>query len=102
MTKLSLLIRDYKRKVLTWDDISVPMRSAYHTDLKPTFSRAEIKQIMTQTVEPIATQEATERILDSKYEKADLDKVAVDAEQLIHKHQQCKLLSIPPRFQRSL
>ena len=94
MTKLSL-ITDYKRKVLTWDDISVPMRSAYHTDSKPTFSRAEIKQIMTQTVEPIATQEATERIvkiLDSKYEKADLDKVAANAEQLLDKHQQRKLL----------
>jgi hypothetical protein len=48
------------------------MRSVYHTDSKPTFSQAEIKQIMKQTAEPIATQEATERIvriLDSKYEK---------------------------------
>ena len=101
MTKLSL-ITDYKRKVLTWDDISVPMRSAYHTDSKPTFSRAEIKQIMTQTVEPIATQEATERIvkiLDSKYEKADLDKVAANAEQLLDKHQQRKLLLLLKDFE---
>jgi protein tyrosine/serine phosphatase len=76
------LITDYKRKVLIWDEVSVPMRSVYHTDSKPTFSRAKIKQIMTQTAEPIATREATEwivRILDSKYEKADLDQVAADA-----------------------
>ena len=58
------------------------MRSVYHTDSKPTFSRAKIKQIMTQTAEPIATREATEwivKILDSKYEKEDLDQVAADA-----------------------
>ena len=100
MTKLGL-ITDYKRKVLTWDDISVPMRSAYHTDSKPTFSRAEIRQIMTQTAEPIATQEATERIvkiLDSKYEKADLDEVAANAEQL-NKPQQRKLLSLLKDFE---
>ena len=101
MTKLGLIM-DYKRKVLTWDEISVPMRSAYHTDSKPTFSRPEITQIMTKrTAEPIATQEATERIvkiLDSKYEKADLDKVTADAEQL-GKHQQRKLLSLLKDFE---
>jgi hypothetical protein len=43
MVKLGL-ITDYKRKVLVWwDETSVPMRSVYHTDSKPTFSRAEIK-----------------------------------------------------------
>ena len=95
MTKLGLIT------VLTWDDISVPMRSAHHMDSKPTFSRAEIRQIMTQTAEPIATQEATERIvkiLDStKYEKADLDEVAANAEQL-NKPQQRKLLSLLKDF----
>jgi hypothetical protein len=37
MVKLGL-ITDYKRKVLIWDKVSVPMRSVYHTDSKPTFS----------------------------------------------------------------
>jgi hypothetical protein len=32
------LITDYERKVLIWDGVSVPMRSVYHTDSKPTFS----------------------------------------------------------------
>jgi hypothetical protein len=54
MVKLGL-ITDYKRKVLIWDGVSVPMRSVYHTDSKPTFSRAEIKQIMTQLLTPIST-----------------------------------------------
>ena len=56
---------------------------------------------MTQTVEPIAMQEATERIvkiLDSKYEKADLDEVAANAEQL-NKPQQRKLLSLLKDFE---
>ena len=56
---------------------------------------------MTQTAEPIATQEATERIvkiLDSKYEKADLDEVAANAEQL-NKPQQRKLLSLLKDFE---
>ena len=35
-------ITDFKRKVLTWEDISVPMRSAYTDTDKPQFSRAEI------------------------------------------------------------
>ena len=100
MVKLGL-ITDYKRKVLIWDEVSVPMRSVYHTDSKPTFSRAEIKQIMTQTAEPIATQEATERIvriLNSKYEKTDLDQVAAGAEEL-DEHQQKKLLSLLKDFE---
>jgi hypothetical protein len=95
------LITDYKRKVLIWDEVSVPMRSVYHTDSKPTFSLAEIKQIMTQTAEPITTQEATERIvriLNSKYEKTDLDQVAAGAEEL-DEHQQKKLLSLLKDFE---
>ena len=63
-------------------------------DSKPTFSRTEIRQIMMQTAEPIAKQEATERIvkiLDSKYEKAD------NAEQ-VNKPQQRKLLTLLKDF----
>jgi len=101
MVKLGL-ITNYKRKVLIWDEVSVPMRSVYHTDSKPTFSRAEIiKQIMTQTAEQITTQEATERIvriLNRKYKKADLDQVAAGAEEL-DEHQQKKLLSLLKDFE---
>ena len=56
---------------------------------------------MTQTAKPITMQEATERIvkiLDNKYEQADLDKVAADAEQL-DKHQERKLLSLLKDFE---
>jgi hypothetical protein len=56
---------------------------------------------MTQTAEPIATQEATEqivRILNSKYEKTDLDQVAAGAEEL-DEHQQKKLLSLLKDFE---
>ena len=57
---------------------------------------------MTQTAKPITMQEATERIVkildNTKYEQADLDKVAADAEQL-DKHQERKLLSILKDFE---
>ena len=72
------------------------MRSAYHMDSKPTFSRAEIRRIMMQTAEPIA--ERIVKILDSKYEKADLDEVAANAEQL-NKPQRRKLLSLLKDFE---
>ena len=87
-------ITNFKRNVLTWEDISVPMRSAYTDTDKPRFSRAEIHEIIKQTAEPLATQEATERaikILDSNYEAADLDEIARNAEQL-DDEQKAKLL----------
>ena len=94
-------ITDFKRNVLTWEDISVPMRSAYTDTDKPRFSRTEIHEIIKQTAEPLATQEATERaikILDSNYEAADLDKIANNAEQL-NDEQRAKLLVLLKDFE---
>ena len=87
-------ITDFKRKVLTWEDISVPLRSAYTDTDKPQFSRAEIHEIIKQTAEPLAMQEATERavkILDSNY------KAARNAEQL-NDEQKAKLLVLLKDF----
>ena len=54
--KLVGCITDFKRKVLTWEDMSVPMRSVYTDTDKPRFSCAEIHEIIKQTAEPLATQ----------------------------------------------
>ena len=62
MTKIGLG-SCFKRQVLTWEDSLVPMHSAYLVDTKPKISRAEIKQFMLQTEEPIATKEMTKRIV---------------------------------------
>ena len=88
-------ITDFKRNLLTWEDISVPMRSAYTDTDKPRFSCAEIHEIIKWTAEPLVTQEATERaikILDSNYEAADLDKIARSAEHLDDEQKANKLL----------
>ena len=39
-------ITDFKRNVFTWEDISVPMRSAYTNADKPRFSQTEIHEII--------------------------------------------------------
>ena len=57
------------------------------SDFKPetSTSKKSIQRIIQQTVEPAATQEATQRvikILDSNYEKADLEEVVDNAHQL--------------------
>ena len=95
-TKLGC-ITDFKHKVLTWEDISVvPIAQC-----PPQFSRAEIHEIIKQTAEPLATQEATKqavKILDSNYKAADLYKIVRNAEQLDDK-QRAKLLVLLKDFE---
>ena len=78
------------------------MCSAYTDTDKPHFSYAEIHEIIKQTAEQLATQEAsTERaikILDSNYKAADLDKIANNAEQL-NDEQRAKLLVLLKDFE---
>jgi len=63
---------DFKNKEIIWDDLRLPMRKQGNKD-------CSINEVVQRTMEPEATQELTERaskILDSKYEKADLREVA--------------------------
>ena len=62
LTKLNIDVR-FSDKTIKWED---------------QLSRKELKATVLRSVEPKATKEATDRvikILDSKYEKADLDEV---------------------------
>ena len=78
------------------------MCSAYTDTDKPHFSYAEIHEIIKQTAEQLATQEAsTERaikILDSNYKAADLDEIVRNAEQL-DDEQKAKLLVLLKDFE---
>jgi hypothetical protein len=74
MKELGLII-DFSKMAVVWEGISIPMRD-YHKLGK--LNKMELNAVIQRSHEPIATQEATERmvkILDSNYKKADLAKV---------------------------
>ena len=84
MCKLGL-ITDFKNNTLIWEDTSRPMRTSQEETGNPQFRKHELKEIIKQTAEPIATQQATEgavKILDSTYEKANLEDIAANAANL--------------------
>ena len=79
---------NFKDEVISWDSMSCPMKDYHSNEDKPKPSRKELKAILTPRDEPKSTQEATTRamrILDSKYEKADLRQIAADATSLDEK-----------------
>lgn len=74
----------FDKRMVTWEDISIPMRD-FHRLKKWKLSKYELKTIIREMKEPIAAQEATNRmikILDSKYEKANLQKIVEGATHL--------------------
>ena len=75
---------DFANDLVHWGESKIPMK---HSDFEPdtSTSKKSIHKIIKQTVEPTATQEATEQvicILNSNYEKADLKEVVANAHQL--------------------
>ena len=72
------------KKTVSWEDIEIPMRD-FNRLRKWNVSKMEMKAIIQESSEPIVTQAATDRIikiLDSKYEKANLRAVADGAKHL--------------------
>ena len=75
MSKLGVVL-DFKNHDITLDHITVPMRP-----LRSFMDQKGLNSIFQEFVEPTATKELTDRtvkILDAKYEKADLPKVVQD------------------------
>jgi hypothetical protein len=65
---------DFQKKTITIDKILLPMRNIINLQLKPRITRA-IRKNTCFAQEPISTRSATKgmvKILDAKYEKADL------------------------------
>ena len=74
----------FENKTVSWDGIEIPMRD-FNKLRKWNISNIEMKAIIQESSEPIVTQKATERILrilDSKYEKANLRVVIEGAKHL--------------------
>jgi len=83
MLELGMEISFVKKNV-AWEGIEIPMRD-FNRLKRWNISKLEMKAIIQESSEPIATQEATDRIikiLDSKYEKANLKWVAEGAKHL--------------------
>jgi hypothetical protein len=65
---------DFQEKTITIDEILLPMRNIINLQLKPRTTRA-LRENTCFAQQPISTRSATKRmvkILDAKYEKADL------------------------------
>ena len=95
LNELNIDVR-FSDGTIKWEDQLVPMKSFSNIwkDKHPT--RKELQATILRSVEPKATKEATERvvkILDSKYEKADLNKIVDNANNL-NRQQKRKLLKL--------
>ena len=77
MTALGITL-DFEKQEVTLDDLSFPMK-------RETKRKRSLHVMFQQTAEPQVTQEMTSRatqILDSKYDKADLEQIAKDQSHL--------------------
>ena len=91
----------FEKKVITWDQVEVSMRSFNHAK-KMKYSAHEMNIIVQEMQEPASTREATNRvlkkILDAKYEKANLVNVVKKAIHLTG-IQQNKLLKLLQKYE---
>jgi hypothetical protein len=94
-------VSDFKEKTITIDGILLPMRNIVNLQLKPSVTRA-LRHNTCQAQEPISTQTATKRvikILDAKYDKADLPAIFKDNCSHLTPLQREKLLSLLLKYE---
>ncbi len=91
---------DFQEKTITIDEILLPMRNIFNLQLKPRITRA-LTENTCFAQEPISTRSATNRmvkILDTKYEKADLPAIIRENCSHVTASDREKLLSVLPKF----
>ena len=101
LTQLNIDVR-FSDKTIKWEDQLIPMKSFAKIWQNEHPTRKELKATVLRSVEPKSTKEATDRvikILDSKYEKADLNKVVEDAETL-NRDQKRMLLKLLKQYEK--
>jgi hypothetical protein len=93
---------DFQEKTITIDEILLlPMRSIANLQLKPRITRA-LRENTCFAQEPISTRSATRRmvkILDAKYEKADLSAIIKENCSHLTASDREKLLSVLLKFE---
>lgn len=100
LNELNIDVR-FSDKTIKWEDQLIPMKSFANVWQNKHPSRKELKATILRSAEPKATREATERvvkILDSKYEKANLEEIAENAKNL-NREQKRLLLKLLKQFE---
>jgi hypothetical protein len=91
---------DFQEKTITIDEILLPMRNILNLQLKPRITRA-LRENTCFAQEPISTRSATKRMvkmLDTKYEKADLPAIIRENRSHLKASNREKLLSVMLKF----
>ncbi len=91
---------DYQEKTITIDEILLPMRNSANLQFKPRITRA-LRENTCFAQEPISTRSTTKRVvkvLDNKYEKADLPAIIRENCSHLTASDREKLLSVLLRF----
>ncbi len=94
------VILDFQEKILAIDKIHLPMSNIANLQLKPRITRA-LRENTCFAQEPISTGSATKRmvkILDAKYEKADLPAIIRENCSQLQASDRDKLLSVLLKF----
>jgi hypothetical protein len=93
------IILDFKDKMITIDEVKSPIRNINY--LQGSSTLRALKLIHSLAMEPQSTQDATKhvtRILDAKYQKADLQSIVKDNCKHLSTDQQKKLLQLLKKY----
>ncbi len=94
------IILDFKDKMITVDEIKLPMRNINYLQGSSTICALRLNQSL--AMEPQSTQDATKRvtlILDAKYQKVDLQSIVTDNCKHLSTDQQKKLLQLLRKYE---
>ncbi len=94
------IILDFKDKMITVDEVKLPMRNINYLQGSSTLRALRLNHSL--AMEPQSTQDATKRvtrILDAKYQKADLQSIVKDKCKHLSTNQQKKLLQLLTKYE---
>ncbi len=94
------IILDFKDKMITVDEIELPMRNINYLQGSSTIRALRLNHSL--AMEPQSTQDATKcvtRILDANYQKADLQSIVTDKCKHLSTNQQKKLLQLLTKYE---
>ena len=100
MNELNIDVR-FRNGTIKWEDQIVPMKNFQSIKGNDLTSKKELKSIILRSNEPKSTRDSTQRvikILDSKYEKADLDQIVKSSTNL-NKIQKSMLLKLLRKYE---
>jgi hypothetical protein len=95
------VVLDFQEKTIKIDEILLPIRNITNLQLKPSITRA-LRENTCFTQEPISTRSATKRVvkmLDAKYEKADLPAIIWENCSHLKASDREKILSVLLKFE---